>query len=283
MLRGVSKSGVAAPAEEANNGSFEITIGVTESGEDLKFDLASPWHTAIQGMSRSGKSSLTYAFLGQLADRPGVIITGLDPTGVLLSPFRDHPRPDLRATGNSDMKQHASVIQNLTAEMDKRIASLHGLRTDKIDNFDTETPILLVALEEYPGVMSDAALEDAAEGRKPAQRIKPRIQSGVARLIKEGAKVGIRVLLLAQRMDAEVVGGSERSNFGNKITLRVDNADAVKMLHANEATKLAAVASRLLPGHGLVEQVGHPVTRFRGDYMDYGTYFDRIEAGRTSH
>ncbi len=265
--------------QTSNRTDFPVILGIVETGHELVLDFADSWHTALQGMSRSGKSVLTYTVLAQLAKYPEALITGLDPTGVLLGPFGDSPGAEYRAITTASMENHAAVIAGLVAEMDTRITGLLAAGKDKLDSFSEETPLLVVVLEEYPGVLGAAAAEDSENGRKPAERVKPKIQAGVRRLIQEGAKVGVRVLVLAQRMDAEIVGGAERSNLGNRLTLRVDNLDAVKMLHPMADTDTASLAAQFSPGHGLIGRPGLPTQRFRADYLAYPKYTASVRGG----
>jgi S-DNA-T family DNA segregation ATPase FtsK/SpoIIIE len=164
------------------------------------------------------------------------------------------------------------VMDAVVREMDGRIVGLLASDRDKLDDFTADLPLLVVVMEEYPGLLGAAEAQDAAEGRKPAERLASRLQRNVRRLIQEGAKVGVRVILVAQRMDAATVGGAERSNLGARFTLRVDNADAVKMLHPNASLEQIATVSGFDPGTGLVEMPGIPLQRFKADYLDYGNY-----------
>lgn len=255
-----------------------VVLGRTEAGTDLVLDLAASWHTAIQGMSRSGKSVLTYLALAGVAHRPDVVVCGLDPTGILLNPWRDHPGQQYRALGTSDMPAMAATLQRITDEMDRRIGVLMETYQDKLDVFTASTPLLLVVLEEYPGTLSAAEGDDAASARKPAERVATLIQRNVRRLVQEGAKAGIRLLLIAQRMDASIVGGAERSNLGNRLTMRVDNADAVKMLHPMVDPALVERVTRFVPGVGIIDRPGAQTLRFKADLIEYRQYVDVVRA-----
>ena len=87
-----------------------------------------------------------------------------------------------------------------------------------------------MVLEEYPGELKQLRDFDAAQDRKRGERLEPTARAAVGRLVAEGAKAGVRVLLLAQRADAEFIDGASRSNFAARVSFRVDNADAVRML-----------------------------------------------------
>lgn len=105
----------------------------------------------------------------------------------------------------------------------------------------------------------------------------------MGRLVKEGAKVGICVLVLAQRMSADALATDDRSNLGMRITLRVDNADAVVMLHDGINRAGIDAVRQFAPGVGLVEAPGEPLRRVRFHYTDHATYRQRVAAGLARH
>jgi len=247
-------------------------MGRTEHGLDLVFDLGAATHTVIQGSTRSGKSVFTYLLLSGLAQSPHVVVCGVDPTGILLHGFVDSPHPEWRHLGTSDMQGAADVLARLVDEMEQRIKRLRTHDLDKVDDFSSDLPILVIAMDEYPGTLAAAASDDEAKGRKTGTKVEPMIKRDVRRIIQEGAKVALRMVLLAQRADASIIGGTERSNLGQRVTLRVDNLDAVNMLHPNITPDLAALVPRFKPGVGLVERPGEPLVRFRSDFIDYATY-----------
>ncbi|WP_205755761.1 hypothetical protein, partial [Bacillus amyloliquefaciens] len=86
--------------------------------------------------------------------------------------------------------------------------------------------LILLVLEEFPGIIEGAQDFDATNGLKPADRYAPRITSLVRQIAAQSAKAGIRMLLLAQRAEASIVGGNARSNFAVKMTLRVDEPES---------------------------------------------------------
>lgn len=85
-------------------------------------------------------------------------------------------------------------------------------------------------------------------------------------------------MLIAQRMDASIVGGAERSNFGVRITMRVDNADAVGMLHPSATPDDLAVALASRTGEGVFQHPdnGSTIRRFKASYASYDQYVDYV-------
>ncbi|GAA4506087.1 hypothetical protein [Brevibacterium yomogidense] len=259
-----------------------VQIGLDERGEDVMWDPFDATHTAVQGMTRSGKSIQEYTRLSGIAAREDVEVCGLDPTGVLLGPFVSAGNRRIGVPGNagdSPIYRHfLDVLTGIVSEMDRRTLQLAADGKDKLDagDFSSELPCLVTVLEEWPGISRAAVSEDAAENRKAAERVGPKIEAAVGRLVAEGAKSGIRVILLGQRLSSKALDTDSRSNFGVRHTLRVDNADAVSMLHDN-GTEWAPIVAAFEPGQGLIERPGFGQRRYRADYTSYETYLERVK------
>lgn len=259
-----------------------VRIGLDERGEDVVWDPFDATHTAVQGMTRSGKSIQEYTRLSGLVGRGDVEVCGLDPTGVLLGPFAAAGNRRIGVPGNagdSPIYRHfLDVLTGIVDEMDRRTMQLAVDGKDKLDagDFCSDVPVLVVVLEEWLGSIRAAAAEDAAESRKAAERVGPKIEAAVGRLVAEGAKSGVRVILLGQRLSSKALDTDSRSNFGVRHTLRVDNADAVGMLHDN-AAEWAPIVAAFEPGQGLIERPGFGQRRYRADYTSYETYLERVK------
>jgi len=255
---------------------ISVCLGRSREGHDVELDAGSAWHWAVQGATRSGKSVLSYVLLAQLAQHPEVVVAGVDPTGILLHPFESAPHPEWRALGSKDMSASLEVMDALVDEMDRRIDQLRASDLDKLEDFTEQVPLIFVVLEEYPGTLSAAEADDEAEGRAPKARLASKIKRDVRRLIQEGAKVGLRVLVLAQRFDASIVGGAERSNIGARVTLRVDNLDAITMLHPHLAPEIADAVPRFPVGRGVLELPGDGEAIFQTDRISYQAYLAHV-------
>lgn len=273
-LSGVRNS--IAPPENYYGG---LIIGRSERGEEVFLDVSESVHTAVQGVTRSGKSALMYGILSGLSYRDDVLICGVDPTGVLLSPFTSGRGAAWIHNGTKDVEYAATVLENIVDAMDSRIALLNHYRIDKLDQFTPEMPLITVVLEEYPGLISTAKSDDDASGRRAGDRLRPKIERSVGRLLKEGAKVGIRVIVLAQRMSAEAIDTDSRAQLGRKISLRVDNPDSIRMLHQQASPELVGKIYEFPPGRAVMEAPGMKLTKIQADNTEYSTYIQRVEEG----
>jgi len=255
-----------------------IRVASDARGEAISLDLASEaTHLTVQGQTRSGKSSLVMGLIAAAVTSPAVAIAGADPSGVLLHPLRDQAHPEWRSIGGADVRAHVAALGAVVAELDRRLAILLDRETDKFTAFAPDLPLVLVVLEEYPGLVAAAEDDDAATGRRAGERHAPAIRRNVARLVRESAKIGFRLVTITQRADAAILGGNERSNYAARATLRVDNPDAVRMLHPYCPEDLIDAAHRFPPGVGLFESPEYPLRRVRFPHV---TYIDYLAAVR---
>lgn len=212
--------------------STEARIGRFQSGGDAVIDLADAYHIGLQGQTRSGKSALTYAILSQVVGSPSVELWGIDPNAVLLAPIAEFGSDEDRARlvlGSRDLDAAVDLLERLVSQMEDRLQELLASGVDKFSVFDKEHPVKVLVLEEYAALMSALAAGDG--DLKPAERRKSKVEGMVARLTQEGAKAGIRVMLLTQRADAKTVGSNIRDQLVIRMTMRVGNVEGIKMFH----------------------------------------------------
>lgn len=173
----------------------------------------------------------------------------------------------------------ARVLEAITDHMDRRISDLVASGRDKISAFNQCTPAVVVVLEEYPCLLVQLAKDDEANGRRTKDRLAPQVERSVGRIVKEGAKVGVTVMVLAQRMSAKAIETDDRSNIPVRVTMRVDNGDAVAMLHDGIDRTGIDMVRQFPPGRGLIEAPGLPLQKFQADLTDYQTYRARVANG----
>lgn len=253
-----------------------IPLGMREDGAPFELDLRSAAHVLLQGQTGSGKSSATYVLLSWVLSMRDAELWGIDPTALLWSNAERFPG---RRVSGTDPEQHLELLTAAVDEMNRRIATLSELRTDSV-SISEDVPLIVLVLEEFPGIISGAEQHDKATGARTDARIAPRLRLLLGKLVAEGRKAGIRVVLLAQRADAEVIDGRSRSNFTHLISLRTDSA-GVAMLHPTaEPSMLAGVP----PGRGLAEGSAMPLSlvqlAYMGGYGDYLAQCDRMEGLR---
>lgn len=239
-------------------GSFAGSLwGRLDDGRDLVEDWRRIGHVICQGVTRSGKSVWTYGALAQVAGLPWALVTGCDPTGLLFRAFAGTVHAPWQASGLADHAAHEDVLVRLVAEMDARIAELPMDRDTA--EISASLPLLAVVLEEYPGLLRALDAEDKDRGK--------RVRSLVARLLCEGAKVGVRVIILAQRAEASVVGALERAQCSHRLSFRTDNRATAELLHPGVGAEIADAHTTCVPGVALLSSPGRPLSRLRAPLL----------------
>lgn len=246
-----------------------IRLGRTVTGRALELDPFLPRHTLLTGATRSGKSIQLYGMLTQLRGLPAKVC-GVDPTGVLFNALGGAlGGDDLRALTLRDLDKVESVVTGIVSEMDRRIGLLLDRRIDQFTMFTDTFPLLVVVFEEYPGMLAALAALDQASGARGANRVELRVRAAVQRMALEGAKVGLRVWIVAQRADASLLTGVLRSQLTQRLSFAQD-IDGIRMLHEGITDEQIGEMQRFLPGMAFAEYTGElPLTRYRADLIDY--------------
>lgn len=254
----------------------EIVLGSIENGQLMTWDLASDAHMIVQGQTRSGKSRFLYGVLTQVVERRDAVVGGVDPTGLLLRPFKGTKHEDIQALGSHNIQAHRDTLKHLVAIMDERIAKI----PDDDDKFPcTEAdPYIVVVLEELPGLLRLAGDVDGKKNGPLATDIKAQF----GRLLAESAKAGFRLVIISQRADADIIGGFERDQAPITVSFPVRSASAVTMLHPACPDDQAKEHLTALPSYALISRPGIAVARMRSPEMgDYRTYRDAIAQHRS--
>ncbi|MFV0463344.1 MAG: FtsK/SpoIIIE domain-containing protein [Nostocoides sp.] len=257
-----------------------LALGRDESGQQVTWSPLSPAsHSLFVGGTRSGKSVSLQVCITQLAAMPDVLVCGIDPTGLLLAPFAEGPDEHLISLGTErESLAHAvDVLAHLVnVTLADRLVHLRSSRLDAIREPTAQMPAVMVVLEEYPAFLAACSADDTSAARKPNERLRTRAELYVQRLLAEGLKAAIVVMLAAQRADADVLGGYRRDQISTRVVFRLESADGWRMVLPS-TPEIAASNEDLAPGEGYFQTPGQPLARFRGDHLDYATYRDHVE------
>lgn len=268
-------SALAAPVDlpipAVGTRTAEILIGMRDTGVPLSIELRRIAHIVVQGATRSGKSRWLYGYLSQFSACSDVRISGSDVSGVLLRPFIGHPRHGHNlALGTESVQDHLDVLNRLVATMTERLKRMPS--DDDVLPCSDDDPYEVVVLEELPGLLKAAIREDRKKGP-----LFSGIQSAYGRLLAEGAKVGIRLVIVSQRADADIIGGFERGQCTLRLTFPVLDTGSVGMLHDSVTKDQAERHVTEKPGHALVSGTGLPLCRLRSPEMgDYRAFRELI-------
>ena len=259
--------GLVERARPVSSAHQPVTIGRDEQGDPVPIALGVGAHLIVQGSSGSGKTTGTYGFLAQLAPARDVLVVGSDVTGLTLAPWA--PRaPGWCALGTRNLDAHIRVLERAVREMDDRVEQMPPGH-DSIP-INPELPLILMVIEEFPGLIRLLSTADA--------KLEKRARALLGRLFGESRKAGMRLLVISQRADANLVGGFERDQCSHGISFRVGGLSALQMLHPDTDKGIAAEHATARPGVALLTAPGVPLRRFRAPLTTYQQYCAEVIA-----
>ncbi|MFA5593237.1 MAG: DNA translocase FtsK [Micavibrio sp.] len=225
-------------ALESAPGALPVVIGETVDGQPHIVDLTRLPHLLIAGTTGSGKSVLLNCILLSLLARQ----TPDECQLVLIDPkmleFKDYE--DLyHLCGKpiiTDAAAALETIEGLCAEMDARykLMSLYGARS--IDEYNAQAmagndlPRIVCMIDEYADLISDAKTRKALE-------------SAIQRIAQKARAAGIHLILATQRPSADVLTSVIKSNFPQRIAMRVPSAHDSRVI-------LGRAGAETLAGYG---------------------------------
>lgn len=243
---------------------------VDENGMSVVWEPTQVGHVVISGITRTGKSKGSQSLIVGTC-LPWVQYVGIDPSAGLLKPlkfFSQRPQDFVLGSDPGWIDNAVTLLERCVEVMRSRIASLGW--AEKISDFSTECPVIVVVLEEYANFLT------ALEGHgKDGKKLKTKVVSLVGTLLREGAKVGVTVLTILQRAEAAVL--HDRSQYSLRVSYRQDNLDSIKMLFDQpERSDVSRIVS-LSPGRGVLSDNGQPLRWFQAPNPDYADYVRTVE------
>ena len=144
-----------------------VKIGRDATGRELTIQLPSSGHMLITGKTRSGKSVCLYTILRQLND-PRVRLSCIDPSGIVARGLGGSD--PWRVMTLRDIPRAVEVMQEIVAEMDRRIDILLSKKLDKLGTPTKELPLNVIFFEEYAGMLALCAAYDKANGLRTLRK-----------------------------------------------------------------------------------------------------------------
>ncbi|MEU3228470.1 FtsK/SpoIIIE domain-containing protein [Streptomyces sp. NPDC006976] len=233
----------------------DIVLMYSEDGDPITVNLARSSHGAIQGVTRSGKSITVNTLLAHAALMADVQTVIIDPNLGAVAPWWRTAH-----TVNADISPDGptEILRSLRAEMDRRQGIFWAKRTDKITDFSPEVPLILLVIDEVSNFTNWG-------DKKKAEAFRAELQA----VASQGAKFGIRLWLLGQKLEASVLNTATRTNLTSRISHRVDTMEDFLHLFPDGRDLEVNAADRAMPqgiGIAAVQGMTTPV-RARSVYL----------------
>lgn len=253
----------------------EVYVGLSRESGHVRARWTELAHMVVQGTTRMGKTSFLYSLLSQYAEAPDVVVAGSDPSGILLRPWarRQDQHAGWQAVGTTSLEAHVSLLERLTKMMDSRISAIPE-REDKT-TVGESTPLVLVVMEEFPSLVNGL--------KQKSKQLHDEAIRYYWRLLSESAKAGMRMLIVAQRADADVLGGGyARAQCSTGVSFALDTAESLKLLHGSGDMDRLAQHTTAPPGQALVSLPGRGLDVVRVPHVDVGRYWDTVLGAGTA-
>ena len=237
-----------------------VTVGVHEDGTSWRLRLRGA-HVLIAGTTGSGKSSLLWCVLAQLATavHAGLVrVTWLDPKGGMEA---TPARPLAEVIDRVDAM--AEALEALVVELDQRSARLAGVSRQHVPS--VASPHRVVIVDELATL---TALADSKTAR--------RVEAALGALLSRGRAVGFTVITTTVDPSKDVVRW--RGLHAVRVAFRLDEPIQVDMVLGDGALHRGAACDRIpltTPGVCFVRHDGHPEPlRARATYVTDQTITD---------
>ncbi|MFJ6261575.1 FtsK/SpoIIIE domain-containing protein [Rhodococcus erythropolis] len=262
--------------------STRIPIGRSLAGEDFSISVREDIiHMLMQGVSRFGKSSLTYLMMSWMVRMRDVEVWGFDHTGFVLGPLEGLPGKRAATDSVDDI---AALMDSLLMLMRDRNARMKASKVDKVELLPdrSEMPDVVVVFEEFSGLTQLLIDHDLVSGAKPSEKKAPRFQAGIGRLASEGGKFGIKLLFLDQRfLVTPSLTSTTRINCNVRMTFLTDEGGVDLVIKDADAETVDRV-TKFEQGRALVKMVGLPPFEMQADYLGgYATYLEQVDIAKS--
>jgi hypothetical protein len=237
-------------------------IGPDLDNNPVTYDIAKNAHLLIAGATRSGKSVCTYSLIVhvlRMGDSAQLLIA--DPNDTTMAPFEHLVS---WATNSIHPEQPTEMLQWVRGEMERRRPILRQMRRDKIEVFTPELPMIVVIVDEAANYMRHADKNAAAA-----------FIDELMAVVAQGAKFGVRLVLITQRPDATILPTSVRSQLSARISFRLEDTQTATMVFPDLDNP--AVLLEFDTGVGMYKEVGGQPRQFRSVYLqDHWAAADQI-------
>jgi len=219
---------------------FTVLIG--RSGMPLNVSFADSAHLLIAGTTRTGKSICGNTLLTHAAVRRDVRTYIADPNAVAAAPWY---RTAHRVTLDTHPAAATALLREIRAEMEARKHLLIAQRTDRLTAFTPELPVLLVVFDELANYTRHTDKKAAEE-----------FQTELIAVASQGAKFGVRLVLLTQKPGSDVLNTAIRANLTARICFRVEDVESYVMAFPEGRDLDVTAADRNLPAGVAVVSIG---------------------------
>lgn len=219
------------PALPAENGGFDLAVGVDVMGEVRRFDIRKAPHVLVAGGSGSGKSVFISNIVSQLIESDVAVDIHLyDPKQVEFVQFSGNPRV---FEYEYEHEKITTGLDYLVLVMEERYEMMRKKGIRSIEGLDI--PYKFVFIDEFADLIVSGASDKS-----------------IQLLAQKGRACGIHLIIATQRASAKILTGDIKVNFPVRAVFKMSKAvDSVVMLDESGAEKLIGKGDMLFYENGI--------------------------------
>jgi DNA segregation ATPase FtsK/SpoIIIE-like protein len=228
-------------------------VGVDDEGESVDLDIAGSAHLLVAGATRSGKSVSTYGLVTHILRMGGCArLLIADPNDTTVAPFESKVAWSSTSTHPAEITK---MLQWVRREMDRRKPVLRAMRRDKLDTFTADLPLIVIIIDEAANYLRHSDKKAVAD-----------LTGELMAVVSQGAKYGIRCILITQRPSSDVLNTTVRAQLSARLCFRVEDKETAMMAFPDLEDPEVLLTCE--PGVGYVKEVAGRARRFRSVFLE---------------
>lgn len=231
-----------------NYRSVRIPYGVDEDGEVIAWEPAVTPMWLVTGSTGSGKTSTAHGILTQITQF-GWPVWIADGKGIEFLGFQDWPNVQIVA---SKLEEHVAVIHRAWQVMEHRYRLVVEGKA-RSEDFEP----LMVFVDEFTDLKANL-LTWYSQIKVRGDASKPVTLSEIGLIARKGRTARVHLVLSMQRPDADILGGEQRENFGQRTSMGPLSPHAAEMMWNSQQIGVALPRGKVGRAIG-VNAAGFPV------------------------
>lgn len=228
-------------------------VGIDEYGAPVGIRLDKMAHGLIAGATRSGKSVCTYSLITHvLRMGPAARLLVADPNDTTLAPFIDHVSASTTATHPDEV---TAMLEWAREEMDRRKPLMREMRTDAITEFSAHLPLIIIIIDEAANYLRHSDKNAVAA-----------LRSELLAVVSQGAKYGIRLILITQRPDSTILDTATRAQLSFRLSFRLEDKETATMIFPDFEDPTTLLSCQV--GVGWLREVASEPRRIRSVFIE---------------
>lgn len=215
-----------------------ITMGYTETGNEVIFDMNQMGHTLISGMSRSGKSRMAKSLMKTILNFAEVAIFSPKPA--------DYVEFMAKSMVSGDIDEFGTLVRRIVGVLERRNHSQLEKSMEAMKSVRCEDPPILIVIDEF-ATFSEMADEGTIRSLK--------------RLISEGAGLNIFLMIITQVPTKKILSDGLRDNMMTLIAFKARDGYASRMAIGDRTAEFLEL------GQSIVKNVDkrYVITKYAGE------------------